>query len=293
MPHPMLQASVTLPAETLNEQLSPSLTAKDADGTLAALSGATSEALQHKGHQVFADVPYGAKPQQKLDVFAPLSSGGKGAACLVFIHGGFWQEGSKEVSGFAANTFTDHGWAYASVGYTLTPDVTLTELAGEIHAALEYLKKHGGEFGIDPARIVVAGHSAGGHLAACVMSDLAGAGSSDLIAGAVLISGVFDLEPIARSYVNDLARITADEIERLSPLRHIPQKTVPTLLLIGGDEPDAFQAQTAALRDHWHKHLEQMSLIRVPGRDHFDVLNELADPLSETFLTIQKMTERT
>lgn len=289
----MLQTFLNLPEETLNQQLSPSLTAKDADGTLAGLSRATDEALQYAGHRVFADVPYGARPRQKLDVFAPITSGEEGAACLVFIHGGFWQEGSKEASSFAAATFTDNGWAYASVGYSLTPDVTLTELAGEIHTALKYLREHSEEFGIDPTRIVVAGHSAGGHLAACIIADLAGPGSSELIAGAVLISGVFDLETIARSYVNDLARISTDEIGQLSPLPHSPQKAIPILLLVGGDEPDAFQAQTEALWDVWQPQLDHMSLIRVPGRDHFDILNELADDLGETFRTIQRMTERT
>ena len=288
--HPDIQASMDLSLEELNHQLSPSQTAKDANGVLTAMVQATETALAHSGHQVFANETYGARARQKLDVFAPL--GAKAAPCFVFIHGGFWQEGAKEVSGFAAQAFTDAGWAYVSVGYTLTPGVTLTELTQEIAEALAHLQAHAGRYGIDPKGIILAGHSAGGHLTACMLADVLGRGSADLIAGAVLVSGVFELAPIAKSYVNDLSRITDAEIAQLSPARFKPARDVPVHVLIGGDEPDAFQVQSTALAALWQPHISDLTEAHVPGKDHFDILDALSDPASETFQTIQNMIPR-
>ena len=276
-----------LPAEALDHQLSPSRTAKDADGTLAALVEATAQAVASDEHIVVANVSYGARPRQKLDVFAPI--GAERAPCLVFFHGGFWQEGAKDVSGFAARNFTVHGWVYVSVGYTLTPDVSLTELTSEIYQVLDYLRENADRYNIDADKVVLSGHSAGGHLTASVLADVLGQGAAAHLAGAVMVSGVFDLEPIAISYVNDLARISSEEVARLSPARHMPKKNIPVHLVIGADEPEAFQAQTAALAELWKQHLSDLSLVRVPGRDHFDILEVLADPNSETFQTIQNM----
>ncbi|WP_419739205.1 alpha/beta hydrolase [Ruegeria sp.] len=254
---------------------------------MAALADATAQALASDEHVVMPDVSYGARPRQKIDVFAPV--GATKAPCLVFIHGGFWQEGAKDVSGFAACNFTTHGWAYVSVGYTLTPDVSLTELTSEIYQVLDHLRKNADRYNIDAGKIVLSGHSAGGHLTASVLAEVLGQGAAAHLVGAVMVSGVFDLEPIARSYVNDLARISPEEADRLSPARHAPKKDIPVHLVIGADEPEAFQVQTAVLADLWQQRLTDLSCTSVPGRDHFDILEVLADPKSETFQTIQNM----
>lgn len=287
MLHPLIEPSMRLPKEELDHQLSPSQTAKNADGVLSGQVEATKAALESATHQVIADIPYGDRPRQKLDVFAP--HGARQAPCLVFIHGGFWQEGSKEVSGFAAQSFTAQGWVYVSVGYTLTPNVTLTELTDEVHDAVAFVYANAGRFGIDPTRIIVAGHSAGGHLTASILTDLLGKGVADKIAGVVPISAVVALEPIAKSYVNDLTRMTRAEIAQLSPTRYAPKRDMPVHIAIGGDEPDAFQAQSDLLADHLRGQITQLSFARVPGRDHFDILDDLADPESETFQTILSM----
>ncbi|MGC1506704.1 MAG: alpha/beta hydrolase [Sulfitobacter sp.] len=270
-------------------QLSPSLSAKDAGAALESMVVQTLAAQSNPELDVQLDIPYGPRPGQKLDVYRPKTAQAGSMPAIVFIHGGFWQEGDKTVSGFAAPTFAALGWASISLGYTLTPDVSLTELTEEIHEGLQYIADHGARLGIDTENVILAGHSAGGHLAATVICDLLGRGAHQLIRGAVLISGVFELAPIAQSYVNDLTRMTDTEIDALSALRHPVQAKVPVHILVGADEPEAFKVQSAVLRDKWSAVLPELTYHLAPGRDHFDVLEEMQDPLSVTVRSIAQM----
>ena len=278
---------LTMPREVLDAELSPSRSAKDAAASLGLMVTRTTQALSDPALTVTRDIAYGARPRQKLDVFRPAGPGLLPA--VIFLHGGFWQEGDKSVSGFAASTFAALGWAWISVGYTLTPEVSLTQLTGEIAQALTLIHETAAEIGLDPRRLVLAGHSAGGHLAACICADIPKAGLAEKIAGAVLVSGVFDLAPIARSYVNDMARITAEETEKLSPLRHKPARTLPVHMVIGADEPQAFHDQSQALRDGWRGDLPGLTYDVAAGRDHFDVLEELNATGSPTVRAILGM----
>lgn len=273
---PRLQPFMEMSKATLNFQLSPSKSAKDAAGVLAGMITATRAAQNDPAVTCTANIRYGTHPRQMFDLYLPRGVQGT-LPCLVFIHGGFWQEGDKSVSGFAAKTFVEAGFAYVGLGYTITPEVTLTELVSEIRAALLYLQQHAEPLGIDPNRIVVTGHSAGAHLAACLLCE------PHQIAGAMLISGVYDLAPIARSYVSDLTPMTGAEIATLSPLRHAPQTATPIHLLIGADESEAFQIQTDLLLKVWKDKGARLSLTRLAGRDHFDILHALNDTRSDSF----------
>ncbi|KIN70675.1 Alpha/beta hydrolase fold-3 domain protein [Sulfitobacter noctilucae] len=282
-----LRNSLALAKEELDFQLSPSKSAKDAIGVLNWMVDQTSLALQDAAILVQKDAPYGAAARQKLDVFAP--HGGGAAPCFVFLHGGFWQEGDTSVSGFAAANFLQMGWSYVSVGYTLTPEARLTDIVQEVHDALSYLHTHAAALGIDKARIILAGHSAGGHLAAAVLADVLGLGAHRHLAGAVVISGVFELAPIARSYVNDLAQITAEEVEALSPVRFAPAASIPVHIEVGADEPEAFRLQSQVLIETWAAYLPRLTHSVATGRDHFDVLMPLADPQSALVHRIKSM----
>ena len=275
----------------LDRQLSPSQSAKD---FLAVLNRHAAETAALDGAEDLVrwrDVAYGPRPRQRYDVTAPRE--GQGRPCLAFIHGGFWQEGSKDWSGYAARAYAQEGWAHVGLGYTLAPEATLAEIVAEIAAALRHLRAHAGDYGIDPDRIVLAGHSAGAHLAAAILAGLGGGGQPDDLAGAlagyVLISGVYDLAPVAASYVNDKLGLSPGEAERLSPLLYWPAADRPVHLLVGADEPDAFRRQSEALALLWGRELGRISLTRCPGRDHFDILDELARPGSESRARILRM----
>lgn len=271
----------------LDRQLSPSLSAKDFmavltrhEETTAALDGAAD--LRR-----WTDVAYGPRPRQMYDVTAPAT--GAGLPCMAFLHGGFWQEGSKAGSGFAARGYAEAGWAHVAIGYTLAPEASLADILAEIGAALRHLRAHAGDYGIDPDRIVLAGHSAGAHLAASVLAGLAGEDLPAALAGYVLISGVYDLAPVAASYVNDAVGMTSADVEALSPLLYLPAADRPVHLMIGADEPEAFRRQSDALAALWGRELKRISLERFAGRDHFDILDELAPSGSVTTQRIARM----
>jgi arylformamidase len=266
----------------LDAQLSPSRVAKDPWGVLGRHEAETAALAGAKGLLRKPDIAYAGGPRQVYDLTLP--EGVDAAPCIAFIHGGFWQEGSKAGSGFAARAFAARGWAHAAIGYTLAPEARLGQIVDEIATALTHLLDHAQCHGIDPARMVLAGHSAGGHLAAAIACGLGGRELGQRIRGYLPMSGVFDLAPIAASYVNDAVRMTEAEAEALSPILRAPLGQVA--LVVGADEPEAFLRQTDALATAW-----KAPVIRARGRDHFDLLDELADPGSATFGTVLAMGE--
>ena len=270
-----------------DRQFSPSLSAKDAAGVLARHAEATKALWSTPGLVTARDLAYGPAPRARLDLVRPEGPGP--FPCLVFVHGGFWQEGSKEGSGFAARSLAQAGWASALIGYSLAPEARLTEIVAETAQAVRHLAEQAGRYALDPARLVLAGHSAGAHMAAALLCGKAGQDVARQIAGAVLISGVYDLEPVAASYVNDRVQMDAAEVAALSVLSASPPRGTPIHVLYGADEPSAFREQSEALQRHWGTNGAALSMRQAEGRDHFDILDELSDPASETFLAILEM----
>jgi arylformamidase len=270
----------------LDAQLSPSRVAKDPWGTLARHAAETASLRGDPSLVRHEDVATGPAARQRLDITARPGTGLRPA--LVFIHGGFWQQGDKGGSGFAARPWAAQGWVHVAVGYTLAPQARLRGIVAEIAAALGFLRAEGPRFGIDPARLVVAGHSAGGHLAAAMLAGMGRFRPAGL-AGVVLVSGVFDLAPVAASCVNDAAGIDAAEIAALSPLYADPAADVPVHVAAAADEPEAFHAKSRALAAAWRPCLSRLGTGVSPGRDHFDVLDDLADPGAPVFAAIAAM----
>ncbi len=271
----------------LDFQLSPSLSARDAAGVLGRHVAETAAILAAPSVRVTRDLAYGAAPARRIDVIRPPGRGP--FPCLAFLHGGFWQEGSKAGSGFAARALAAQGWASALIGYTLAPEATLGGIVAEVSTAVEHLAARAGELDLDPRRIVLAGHSAGAHLAAATLCGRGSGQAAAAIAGAVLISGVYDLAPIAASYVNDLARITPDEVRDLSLLAARPLHDVPVLIVVGSAETDAFVQQSLTLAAAWRERPAATDLLLVPGRDHFDILDTLANPSGPAFCATMAM----
>lgn len=271
----------------LDQQLSPSRSAKDPWGVLRRHEAVTASLDDTPGVRVRRELPYGRRSAERFDLVVPAGRGP--CPCVAWFHGGFWQEGSKAGSGFAAPVLAAAGCALAGVGYTLAPQVRLRTIVDEAAAAIVRLRQDASAYGLDPTRLVVAGHSAGAHLAAAIVAGLGGEAAASAVAGALLVSGVYDLAPVAASYVNDLVRIDEAEVGALSPLAARPSRDVPVHLVVGADEPDAFLRQSEALVAAWRPHLSRLTSHRAPGRDHFDVLDELVDPASPTFRALQEM----
>ena len=277
-------AALALSRAERDRQFSPSLSAKDAGGTLSRHAAETATLWDDPTLACLRDRAYDAAPRCRYDLVRPAGPGP--FPCLAFLHGGFWQEGDKGGSGLAARALARRGWASALIGYTLAPEARLSDIVAEAGQAVVHLAEHAVDLHLDPARLVVAGHSAGAHLAAALLCGKAGPTAAGAMAGVVLISGVYDLEPVAASYVNDRVGMDAAEVRDLSLLDARPPAGSLVLVLVGADEPPAFQEQSEALYRAWSGATAALSLHRAPGRDHFDILDELADPDSPTFAAL-------
>ncbi|MCL4101699.1 alpha/beta hydrolase [Fibrobacter sp. HC4] len=213
------------------------------------------------------DMTYDVHPRNKFDFF---SCGNRKAPLFVFIHGGYWQMRCKETFRFLAQGPLANGFNVANIGYTLAPEMPLTGIVYEIRLAIKVLRSRADELGFDADRIYVSGWSAGGHLCTSVLDETG-------VQGALAISGIYDLEPISKSYLNKKLQLTAEEILRLSPAR-APLVRKPVIVVSGSKELPELRRQSlefAALRA-----AERIpgSYSLLDGHDHFSILTELENP---------------
>jgi arylformamidase len=214
------------------------------------------------------DLKYGDTPRQHLDLFLADSPR---APTLMFIHGGYWQRNDKEGHAFLAEGPLAHGINVAVIGYTLAPDARMDQIVGEIRHAVAWLAEHLRDYGADPARIYVAGHSAGGHLTATAMSIGA-------LKGGLAISGLYDLEPIRLNYLNVKLRLDAAEARRNSPILHLPPMAEPLVVAYGTAELLELRRQSVDYAKAWIERGLPGHLLPVDGADHFTILESLAKP---------------
>jgi arylformamidase len=225
------------------------------------------------------DLPYGPTPAETLDFFP--AAGGAAAPLLVFIHGGYWQGLDKGDFSYLAPAFVEAGIAFASVNYVLSPAGTVGTMIDQVRRALAWLHRHAGAQGIDPGRIVVAGHSAGGHLAAMALSTdwpaFAPELPADLLAGGCAISGVYDLEPIRLSYHNKVLNIAPGQAQPWSPLHCLPRRAPPMLLAVGSEETAEFLRQQAEYAAALQARGVPCREVPMAGLHHFNAVDALGD----------------
>ena len=210
------------------------------------------------------DLRYGARERARLDFF---SSGNTRAPLFVFIHGGYWQRNEKETFAFIAEGPVAQGIDVAVVGYTLAPQVRLGDIMAEIRDSLTYLADRASELGFDREQMFIGGWSAGGHLTAA-------AASHPMVRGGIPISGIFELEPIALCYLNDAVRLDAEEVARLSPVRHVWSGLPALSLFVGGAELPELQRQSQEFARAGRQVGALVSLTVLPGHHHFSILGE-------------------
>ena len=230
------------------------------------------------------DIAYGSDPGERLDVF---TTAARRAPVLVYIHGGYWRALDKRDASFIATPFVAAGALVVVPNYALAPAASIEAIVRQQQAALTWVWRHAPEHGGDPTRIVVAGHSAGGHLAAMMLAtdwraldpDL----PADLVQGALSLSGVFELEPLRHApfLASDL-NLDAATAQRLSPVA-LPAPQRPLFALVGGDESEEFRRQNVRIADAWGAAAVPVCET-VPGRHHMSVLRELAEPGARTHL---------
>ena len=230
-------------------------------------------------HSPRLDVRYGRGPKETLDLFLPA---GVPRGTLAFIHGGYWRSLDKSSHGFVAPPFLAEGIAVANLNYDLCPGVTIAGIVAQIVRAIAFLQRDAARLGLPAAPLVVAGHSAGGHLAAMIHAtpaDELGVAAHPVRA-AVSLSGVHDLVPLVMSSYNADLRLDAATARAVSPVHLRPRTSAPLLLAVGAAETSEFLRQTDLLWDAWPevRPAGAQGPLRVPGRHHFDVVFDYADP---------------
>lgn len=236
-----------------------------------------------------ADLRYGPGPGDLLDLFPVARSGGRGAPLVLFVHGGYWQELGKADSHYPAPGLVADGIAFAALEYEIAPAGTIAGMADQTIRALRWLRAEGAALGVDPERIVVAGHSAGAHLASlALLDDARGGGGTGLppIRGGLLVSGVYDLEPLVGTSINAPLGLDAPTARALSPLGLVEalpaseRRLGPVVVTWGENETGEFARQSRELAATWAAHLRPGATVEsfeVPARNHFDIVLEIGD----------------
>jgi arylformamidase len=233
------------------------------------------------------DLRYGGRPAETLDLFFPSAETRSPAPVLVFIHGGYWRSLGKSDFSFVAPSFNADGALVVVPEHTLAPLASIEEICLELTRALRWVFEHAAEFGGDAQRIALVGHSAGGHLAAMLLScrwrEIDPTLPLQPLAGALSISGLFDLEPLRHVSMlqNDL-QLTPTSVARLSPAffprpKGVGAAAAKMYVAVGALESEEFIRQTRLIRDVWGPSAVPVCET-VPGFDHFSILQSLADP---------------
>jgi arylformamidase len=231
-----------------------------------------SEATREK-HERIKDLQYGYHARECLDIF-PCDE--PNAKVLVFIHGGYWQLFDKTKFHFVAEAFLSHNITTILINYPLAPDATMDEIVASCCKLMLWLQQNLAAFNCNPNEVYIAGHSAGAHLAAMLMSKQCTNETQNFIKGTCLLSGLYNLIPIQLSYRNEALQMNKEMAIRNSPVELMPAQICPMIIAVGATETDEFKDQSKQLYNKW-KNKTTIELFELPAQNHFSILDSLVD----------------
>lgn len=223
------------------------------------------------------DIAYGDHPSQKFSIAWPAQRAATRLA-VVFFHGGWWKAGNKEDRMFLAEALCREGIAHVSVGYPLAPTARLRTMADSATQAVEAVIGHLAASVGRSVPIVLAGNSAGGHLAAYAAGTLAGSAreaAAHGIVGMCVASGLYDLAPLRDSFANEWLQLDGADLAGLAPIHRLPAAALPMMVAAGSLEPEGFLAQQALYVERLRASGAQPDVYMAPGHDHFSVIGEI------------------
>jgi arylformamidase len=231
---------------------------------------------------------YGSSLRQFIDLFSARRA--VRAPLALFIHGGYWRSLDPSLFSHMARGLNAHDVTVAVVGYDLCPEVTIAEIIEQIRHACLFLWLRTGQ------RMMIYGHSAGGHLAATMLATEWQArypkAPPDLVPAAYSISGLFDLKPLVGIPMAQDLRLDESEARSVSPLFWPAPKGRPFDAVVGALESSEFLRQSRTIADSWGKAGAQTRYEAVPGTNHFTVIDALADPHSAMVRRLAELARR-
>jgi arylformamidase len=251
----------------------------------ALISGWARDAAAYRERHAPRSISYGAGARNVIDFFP---GDGKGPI-VVFIHGGYWQALDGSFFSHMAAGLNAHGVSVAVPSYDLCPDVTVDRIIDEMRTATRELARLG-------RPLVISGHSAGGHLAACLMATdwpaLDAALPEDLVIAVYTISGLFDLGPLVRTSINNAMRLDATAARAASPLFWTAPHHGSLDAVVGGNESAEYFRQSQSMVEAWGAAGIATRFGTVPGANHFTAIAPLADPNSPMVLRLKELAKR-
>jgi len=229
------------------------------------------------------NIPYGKSERQKIDIFYGSNNNDNDLSkpIIVYIHGGYWMEGSKELYPFVGNAFTEQGYMFINIGYDLVPDVTIQEINIQVINALHFISNR-----YPKSKLVVVGHSAGAHLALSAFSDKR---THNYVSRVILISGIYDVSPLLNSKYKDDLRLSTNDCKELNLLsRHCIPTSVKMLILVGSDESPAFIYQSQQLYEELKDKKMKVEFKNIQNEDHFSIIENIYELKSTTTQEIIK-----
>ena len=230
------------------------------------------------------DVGYGEGPDEKLDLFFPEPGRReKPAPIHLFIHGGYWRANSKNDFSFLADSIVAQGAIAAILDYSLMPRARMGALVDQVRRAAVWLGRQAHGFGGDPQAISASGHSAGGHLVAYLVCRAPREAEfpRNPVRSVLAVSGLFDLAPIALSFLQPEIHLTPEEIEQWSPCDAVPRPDSLVRLAVGGAETAPFFELAQRFADRLSSFGLAPRSSTVAGEDHMSIVRSLGRPGSE------------
>jgi arylformamidase len=241
------------------------------------LSVATRARLEHR-----ANIAYGSGEDETLDIFLARGSGGP---VQIFVHGGAWRNFSKDDYSFAADAYVPAGIHTVVVNFTNLPKVRLPQMVDQVRRAIEWVHANARSFGGDPERLYLSAQSSGAHLSAMALTR------GDFIKAATLVSGPYYLEPVMLSKRSDYVQLSETEVRELSPGLHAERIRCPVIIAYAEHDTDEFQRQSREFAAALDKAGRLSKLMRLPGVNHFELMECFTDERHPLVRAILAQTE--
>ena len=218
-------------------------------------------------HPQYLDIPYGPHEREKIDYF----SAGPNTPVVIFIHGGFWQQYSKNIFAILAEGYLNQGISVAMVDYPIAPQANMDQIVASAANAVQFIGQHIPQWGGNPENVVLSGWSAGGHLAITSMNGMK-------IKAVVATSGIYELEPLIATFLNDNLQMNLEIAKRNSPLLHLPKGKTPIYIFVGESELSEMRRQSYDFADKLKAINYPVVFTEISGKNHFTMLEQFEFP---------------